>query len=99
MENDGYIIKVPQSIDDLVDEGQQQNNCVGYYYNDNIVDNKDLIYFIRKKDKPKKSYVTCRYNINRRETVEHRYVNNHYESELKNIRDFIDGIINDNLQI
>ena len=99
MENDDYIIKVPQSIDDLINEGKQQHNCVGYFYNDNIIANKDLIYFIRMKNNPKKSFVTCRYNVSRRETVEHRYVNNHYESELENIRYFIDSIINDNLQI
>ena len=40
IENDDYIIKVPQSLDDLIDEGKQQHNCVGYFYNDNIVDNK-----------------------------------------------------------
>ena len=42
-----YIIKVPQNIEDLQKEGSSQNNCVGYYYNDSIMQGKNYIYFIR----------------------------------------------------
>lgn len=96
---DDYIIKVPQSIDDLTDEGKQQNNCVGYYYNNSIIEKRNLIYFIRKKESPEKSFVTCRFNIAYRTTEEHRYKNNAYESELENIRNIIDQKINDNIKI
>ena len=52
---------------DLADEGIQQNNCVGYYYNDSIERGDNCIFFLRKKDKPEKSYITCRYNIEKQE--------------------------------
>jgi hypothetical protein len=73
---DDYIIKVPQSQEDKRDEGRMQNNCVGYYYDDSILDGRNLIYFIRKKANPNHSYITCRYNIKEEATVEYRTVNN-----------------------
>lgn len=71
-----YIIIVPQSQEDKQEEGRMQNNCVGYYYDESILQGYNLIYFIRKKDKPNKSYITCRYSISQRATVEARKVNN-----------------------
>lgn len=68
--NDDLIVVVPQNIKDLIDEGKQQHNCVGEYYNERIADGEDFIFFIRKKDNPKKSYITCRYNINDKELAE-----------------------------
>ena len=73
---DDYIIKVPQSQEDKRDEGRMQNNCVGYYYDDSILNGNNLIYFIRKKTNPNHSYITCRYNIREQATVEYRTVNN-----------------------
>ena len=66
-----YIIKVPSKMADFTDEGNQQHNCVGYHYHDSIRENKNLIYFLRKKNSPAKSYVTCRYNIQKLATVEY----------------------------
>ena len=60
---DDYIVVVPQTYEDLVDEGKQQNNCVGHYYNESILGGENLILFIRHSNSPKKSYITCRYNI------------------------------------
>lgn len=92
-EIDNYIIKVPQSTADLVDEGRQQNNCVGSFYNESIMTGKDLIYFIREKNNPKKSFVTCRYSIAYNETVEHKYKNNKNEEALRDVRTEIDNLI------
>ena len=72
----GYVVKVPQNQTDKIDEGIQQNNCVGYHYDDSIINGTNLIYFIRKMSNPNKSYITCRYNINSKYTVEYRYKNN-----------------------
>ena len=93
-----YIIKVPQSLNDLINEGEQQNNCVGHFYNESIITGKDLIYFIRKKSKPQKSFITCRYNINSCATVEARYVNNKNETELEDIHRQIDKMIKEQLK-
>lgn len=73
---DNYIVVVPQTYEDLADEGKQQNNCVGHYYNDSILTGKNLILFIRHSNSPKKSYITCRYNIEKQDIVEYRYKNN-----------------------
>lgn len=73
---DNYIVVVPQTYEDLADEGKQQNNCVGHYYNDSILAGENLILFIRHSNSPKKSYITCRYNIEKQDIVEYRYKNN-----------------------
>jgi hypothetical protein len=71
-----HIVVVPQTYEDLVDEGKQQNNCVGHYYNDSILRGENLILFIRHSNSPKKSYITCRYNIEKQDIVECKYKNN-----------------------
>ena len=73
---DDYIVVVPQTYEDLVDEGKQQNNCVGHYYNESILRGENLILFIRHSNSPKKSYITCRYNIKKQDIVEYKYKNN-----------------------
>ena len=73
---DDYIVVVPQTYEDLADEGKQQNNCVGHYYNESILGGENLILFIRHSNSPKKSYITCRYNIKKQDIVEYRYKNN-----------------------
>ena len=73
---DDYIVIVPQTYEDLVDEGKQQNNCVGHYYNDSILAGENLILFIRHSNSPKKSYITCRYNVKKQNIVEYKYKNN-----------------------
>ena len=81
---DDYIVVVPQTYEDLVDEGKQQNNCVGHYYNDSILRGENLILFIRRSNSPKKSYITCHYNIEKQDIVEYKYKNNQdvYEHDV-----------------
>jgi len=74
--NNEYTVVVPQSQRDKIDEGRQQNNCVGSYYDDSILRGQNLIYFLRKSDNTKKSYITCRYNLRSENTVEYRLKNN-----------------------
>ena len=95
---DDYVAVVPQNVKDLADEGIQQNNCVGYYYNDSIERGDNCIFFLRKKNKPEKSYITCRYSVNNKEVVEARYKNNRdIDSADENIIYGINDFINDNL--
>lgn len=70
---ENYCFIVPTTLEELVDEGKQQHNCVGSYYNDSMSRGEDFIYFIRKKNEPEKSYITCRFNVERNETKEARY--------------------------
>ena len=71
-----YFVIVPQTLEDFSNEGKMQNNCVGHFYHDSIIDGRNLIYFIRTKENPTKSYITCRYSISSEKTVEHRIKNN-----------------------
>lgn len=91
MTTKNYCIVVPRSLEDLITEGQQQNNCVGYYYCKDISKNYSLIYFIRRKDNKSKSVYTCRYDISMNETVEFRGFNN---SEImdKEVLSFLEKI-------
>lgn len=73
---DGYVVIVPQNQAEKIDEGRQQNNCVGYYYDESILNGRNYIYFIRKIGSPDKSYLTCRFNKEQGATVEARYRNN-----------------------
>lgn len=93
-----YVVAVPQNVTDLADEGFQQNNCVGYFYNDSIKDGDNCIFFLRKKDKPEKSYITCRYYVDTKEVIEARYKNNRdIDSADEEIVNYINDFINDNL--
>lgn len=68
-----YCFIVPTTPKELIDEGKQQHNCVGSYYNNFMSNEIGFIYFIRKKNEPKKSYITCRFGVYAKETVEARY--------------------------
>ena len=76
VEYKNLVVVVPQNQEEKQAEGKMQNNCVGYYYDDSILEDRNLIYFIRKKDTPNKSYVTCRYNKDYKKTTEYRAFNN-----------------------
>ena len=91
MATENYCVVVPRSLEDLIAEGQQQNNCVGYYYCDDISKNYSLIYFIRRKDNKSKSVYTCRYDTFVNETAEYRGFNN---SEItdEEVLSFLDKI-------
>lgn len=68
-----YCFIVPTTLKELIDEGEQQHNCVGFYYNDFMSVGNVFIYFIRKKNEPEKSYITCRFDMYTKETVEAKY--------------------------
>ena len=73
---DDFVVIVPLTMEEFIREGQMQNNCVGSYYHDSIAAGDNLIYFIRKKENPNRSYITNRYNTNCNSTVETRMINN-----------------------
>ena len=106
LSNDILTIIVPTTQEQFTDEGRQQNNCVGSYYHDSMSVHNNIIYFIRKKNRPNKSYVTNRYCVrdawlDNKTTVETRAVNNStYDDEnvtdlIKEIDKAITNIINE----
>lgn len=68
-----YCFIVPTTSKELINEGEQQHNCVGSYYNNFMSEGIGFIYFIRKKNEPEKSYITCRFDMYTKKTVEARY--------------------------
>lgn len=83
LSNDTYTIKVPETLKDFTDEGQMQNNCVGSYYHESIANGENLIYFIRLTKSPEKSYITNRYRIAFKTTVESRKINNTSNNDIQ----------------
>lgn len=76
LSNGTYTIIVPKTMEEFTNEGKQQNNCVGSYYHSDMAENRQIIYFIRKTSNPNKSYITNRYDVCGRETIESRMINN-----------------------
>ena len=100
LRRNNLVVVVPQNQEEKKDEGKQQHNCVGYYYDDSIIDGRNYIYFIRKAETPHKSYVTCRYSTNYGQTAEFRGFSNKdiHDHEVIAFIKSIDGIIKEHLQ-
>jgi hypothetical protein len=64
IENDKYLIIIPESVSDFVNEGNRQHNCVSSYVR-KVIDKKCIIFFIRKKDEPDESFVTAEFSCNK----------------------------------
>ena len=70
-ETDDLFIYVPTCSDDFAEEGKQQNNCVYTMYLDKVLRGETSVVFIRKKNEPNKSYITC-------EVTNGGYINQYY---------------------
>lgn len=64
-ENDDYVVVIPETADEIIDEGKNQHNCVGGYVRDVIKEYCNIV-FVRKKSEPNKSYITVEINRNGR---------------------------------
>ena len=56
-----YIIFPAPSVDDLKEEGRQQENCVGNMYVHPYIEGRTEIYFIRKLSEVTKSFITLEF--------------------------------------
>lgn len=57
-EDENFVVVIAKTPQDLVIEGQAQNNCVGGY-NNSVIEGQCNIVFIRRKTDPNRSYITC----------------------------------------
>ncbi len=55
-----FFIRCVRSQPDIIDEGQQQSNCVASYWN-RVSRGETMIFFMRKITAPEKSYITIEY--------------------------------------
>ena len=81
LSNDTFVVVVPKTLQDFTDEGYMQHNCVGHFYHRSIANGENLVYFIRKKSTPNRSYITNRYMIVGHKTVETRKFANAYNDD------------------
>lgn len=63
-EKDNFIVIVPTTSDEFVQEANAQNNCVNSWYKERVANKETHIVFVRKKSNPSKSYITCEVNNN-----------------------------------
>lgn len=60
----GFAIVIPRSVDDLVHEGECLNHCVGRMnYDQKMVREETLIFFVRNKAEVEKPFVTVEYSL------------------------------------
>ena len=53
-----YVVVIPKSAKEIIDEGQNMHHCVGSYAN-NVINGDTYICFVRHKDTPDTCYITC----------------------------------------
>lgn len=53
-----FTIVLPQTAQDIIDEGHNMHHCVSSYVN-SVIENSTYIVFIRHKDTPTECYLTC----------------------------------------
>ena len=63
-EDDEFIIKMPDTPIDIMEEGKALNHCVGGYM-ENHVEGKTTILFLRKKNNPETSFYTIEIKDNK----------------------------------
>lgn len=61
-QDENFIVVVPQTVADIKEEGEKQNNCVGRLYTQQVINGLTQVVFIRKRECPEKSYITCEVN-------------------------------------
>ena len=55
-----YVIVWPRSKKDFEEEGRRQHNCVSDYF-ETMVEEKTTVFFLRKKEEPKKPFCTVEF--------------------------------------
>lgn len=55
----GLKVIIPTTVDEFINEADQQNNCVARMYMPRVIENTTNIVFVRKENELKKSYITC----------------------------------------
>ena len=54
--SDGFLVYVPESANDLKEEGENRHNCVGTYV-DRIAEGKTLVFFVRRLNDPTAPFI------------------------------------------
>lgn len=96
--SDDYLqVIFPRNIDDLIQEGRNNHNCVASYI-DRYASGKSNIGFIRKVDSPEDSYITIEVNSDFTKVNQAFYSSNRDITNPKDLR-FINSWIENNKEI
>ena len=87
-EDGQFLVRGVQSYDDLLDEANQQHNCVAGYA-DRIARRQSMIFFLRKNEAPKRSLVTIELSP-KDFSVRQKFMAYNQPVRNKSITDFID---------
>lgn len=71
-DDDSYCVVFPCSIKDFIEEGNAQCNCVASYVN-RVVNGQCLIFFVRDKQNPNNSLITCEYRSGKLVQIRAKY--------------------------
>ena len=58
-ENDTFKVVIPTTREDFLNEANAQQNCVYSYYLPDVIKGNTNVVFIRRKNTPDKSFITC----------------------------------------
>lgn len=61
-ENDDFVVVIPQTTADFKAEADAQHNCVYSMYLDKVIKGETYVVFIRSKNNPSASLITCEVN-------------------------------------
>lgn len=84
--SNGLLVHIPESAEELRNEGRALHNCIGTYVN-RIADNQTLVFYVRRIDKPDEAFVAFEYKEGR--VVQCRYDHNKAVDDEK-IINFVD---------
>ncbi len=87
--DDNLQVIVPKEMEDLLQEGRNNNNCVGGYI-ESFAKGRSNIFFIRQNEDPEKSYITIEVN-NDFSGVRQAYYSSNREITNPQDRKFIDN--------
>lgn len=76
----GLTTIVPTTVQEMVEEADQQNNCVNRIYTQEVANGRTHIIFVRKEDNLDSSYITCEVN-NKGEVKQYRRAYNEEPAE------------------
>lgn len=80
--NDQYLIVIPTAPSDLLQEGENQHNCVASYV-DKVINKTSIVLFIRNINNPSKSLYTLELNTDYQVEQCRAYANQNIPEEVK----------------
>lgn len=79
--SNGLLVKVPENVFEIKQEGIRLANCIGRLYSDQIINGDTFIFFIRRVSDPEDSYFAMEYRNGEIEQI-HGYANCDANNEI-----------------